>query len=411
MKAGVLAAVLILAACGTASAPLQTSATPSSVADASPTPPPTPTVGTPPASPAATASPNATAANWVVTTVRGSDCGAAVSGWSPCFTSVSCPTNNLCVTVGAAGTVIASSNPTGGKSAWTGARIDGTNLITGVSCPSSAFCVAVDQVGNVVTSSNPTAGSAAWTVTHVDGSNCAVSSSKPAACFLTGVSCPTVDLCVAVDGNGNVVTSNKPTGAATDWIVSHVDANFLSAVSCPSSSRCVALDIVGNVVTSTNPTGGSGAWSVAHVDGSSCVVTETGAPCYLSSVSCPGVDLCVAVDESGNVVTSTKPTGGAAAWKVTNLNNGGLYDPYSLHSGVSCPTNRFCVGVGNDSEARGFEISSTDPTGGSNAWTRTIHIGGSILNSVYCPSSNLCVAVSYWGDVVTSTTPSVPPTP
>ena len=259
----------------------------------------------------------------------------------------------------------------------------------------------------MVTSSSPTAGSTAWTVTHVDGSNCAVSPSKPAACFLTGVSCPTVDLCVAVDGNGNVVTSNKPARAGADWLVSHVDGNFLSAVSCPSSSLCVAVDIVGNVVTSSNPTGGSGAWGVAHVDGSSCVVTETGAPCYLSSVSCPTVDLCVAVDESGSVVTSTKPTGGAAAWEVTNLNNGGLYDPYSLHSGVSCPTSRLCFGVGNDSDARGFEISSTDPTGGSTAWTRTIHIGGSILNSVSCPSSSLCVAVSYWGDVVTSTTPGM----
>src|SRR5450631_1084635 len=122
MKACVLAVVLILTGCGTASAPLQTSATPSDVAVVSPTPPPTPTVGTPPASPTAavatphpspvaTASPNGTAANWMVTTVRGSDCGAAMSGWSPCFTSVSCPTSNLCVTVGAAGTVIASSNP------------------------------------------------------------------------------------------------------------------------------------------------------------------------------------------------------------------------------------------------------------------------------------------------------------
>jgi hypothetical protein len=243
----------------------------------------------------------------------------------------------------------------------------------------------------------------------VDGTNCAVSTSKPAACFLTGVSCPTVDLCVAVDGNGNVVTSNKPAGGVADWIVSHVDGNFLSAVSCPSSSLCVAVDIAGNVVTSGNPTGGSGAWSVAHVDGLSCAVSETGAPCYLSGVSCPTVDLCVAVDESGNVVTSTQPGGGAAAWKVMNVNGGGLYDPYSLHTSVSCTTDRLCVGVGNDSEARGFVINSTDPTGGPSAWTRTIHVGASILSSVSCPSSHLCVAVSYWGDVVVSITPGMQP--
>jgi len=333
----------------------------------------------------------------MVTHVRGSDCGAAVSGWSPCFSSVSCPTNGFCVAVGAAGSVTASSNPTAWTSAWAVTHVDGSNIMTGISCPISGLCVAVDQVGNVITSSNPTGGASAWTAVHV------------VASFLTGVSCPTVDLCVAVDGNGNVVTSTKPTGAAADWTVIHVDGNYLSAISCPSSSLCVAVDIVGNVVTSSNPADGRGVWIVAHVDGSNCFVSETEAPCYLSSVSCPTVDLCVAVDESGNVVTSTKPGGGAAAWKVTNLNGGVMYGPHSMHSSVSCPTGRFCVGLGNDDEARGFEISSTDPTGGPTAWTRSIHIGGSILNSVSCPSSSLCVAVSSWGDVVTSTTPGVPP--
>jgi hypothetical protein len=72
---------------------------------------------------------------------------------------------------------------------------------------------------------------------------------------------------------------------------------------------------------------------------------------------------------------------------------------------VSCPTSGMCVAVGNDSEARGFEVSSANPTGGLSAWTRTVHIGGSILNSVSCPASSLCVAVSYWGDIVTSTKP------
>jgi tartrate dehydratase beta subunit/fumarate hydratase class I family protein len=281
--------------------------------------------------------------------------------------------------------------------------------MTGISCPSSAFCVAVDQVGNVATSSNPIGGAAAWAVTHVDGKNCTVTATSAPPCALTAVSCPTTTFCVATDSHGNVVVSSNPTGGAAAWMLGHVDSNYLASISCPSNALCVAVDIVGNVVTSTNPAGGAAAWKATHVDGSNCIVSETGAPCFLSSVSCPSLDFCVAVDESGNVVTSTRPTGGAAAWKVTNLNNGGLYDPYSLHSGVSCPTSRLCFGVGNDSEARAFQISSTDPTGGTTAWTRTIHIGGSILNSVSCPSSNLCVAVSYWGDVVTSTTPGAPP--
>src|SRR4029077_19109748 len=81
------------------------------------------------------------------------------------------------------------------------------------------------------------------------------------------------------------------------------------AVSCPSSGLCVAVDNGGNVVTSSNPTGGAAAWTVTHVDGSN----------FLVGVSCPSSGLCVAVVQVGNVVTSSNPTGGAAAWTVTNV--------------------------------------------------------------------------------------------
>ena len=60
---------------------------------------------------------------------------------------------------------------------------------------------------------------------------------------------------------------------------------------------------------------------------------------YITGVSCPSVNFCVAVDDSGNVVTSTNPTGGAAAWTVTNV---GGYDL----TGVSCPSSVLCVAGG-----------------------------------------------------------------
>src|SRR5438445_10673591 len=83
-------------------------------------------------------------------------------------------------------------------------------------------------------------------------------------------------------------------------------ATSLPAASCPSSSLCVAVDVNGNVVTSSNPTGGATAWRVTNVDGSNA----------LTGVSCPSSVFCVAVDGSGNVATSSNPTGGAAAWTV-----------------------------------------------------------------------------------------------
>jgi hypothetical protein len=64
-------------------------------------------------------------------------------------------------------------------------------------------------------------------------------------------------------------------------------------VSCPSSGVCIAVDVAGNVVISSNPTGGAAAWTVTDVDGYN----------PLRGASCTSSGLCVAVDEEGNVVT------------------------------------------------------------------------------------------------------------
>ena len=115
-------------------------------------------------------------------------------------------------------------------------------------------------------------------------------------------------ICVAVDGSGNVVTSSNPTGGAPAWTVSHVHGMLavqlglgdfvMPRLSCPSSRLCVAMDGIGNVVTSSNPTGGAAAWTLTN--------TDVDAFNYLSGVSCPSVSICVAVDRSGNVVTGTQ---------------------------------------------------------------------------------------------------------
>jgi len=110
-----------------------------------------------------------------------------------------------------------------------------------------------------------------------------------------------------VDGSGNVVTSGNPTGEAAVWTVTKVHGmlavqpglgDFVTPrLSCPSSGVCVAMDASGNVVTSSNPAGGATAWTLtnAGVDAFN----------YVSGVSCPSSGLCVAVDRSGNVVTGT----------------------------------------------------------------------------------------------------------
>src|SRR5439155_851785 len=123
----------------------------------------------------------------------------------------------------------------------------------------------------------------------------------------------------------------------------------LSDVSCPSSGLCFAVDNAGNLVASSNPTGGAAAWKVTKVDGSNS----------LSGPSCPSSSLCVAVDVNGNVVTSSNPTGGATAWRVTNV------DGSNSLTGVSCPIRSLCVAV----EGAGNADGSSTPTGWGGALT------------------------------------------
>jgi hypothetical protein len=157
------------------------------------------------------------------------------------------------------------------------------------------------------------------------------------------------------------------------------------SVSCPTETLCVAVDFIGNVLTSTNPTGGAAAWTVTAIDPTS----------HLMGVSCPTTTFCAAVDFAGNVLTSTDPTGGAAAWTSTKTSSDFLWN-------VSCPTSTFCTAVGESSDI----WTSTEPTGGTSAWHNASVDSAGRLAAVDCPSVALCVAVDDKGNELTSTNPT-----
>src|SRR5262245_17400682 len=73
--------------------------------------------------------------------------------------------------------------------------------------------------------------------------------------------------------------------------------HVLRGVSCVSTSLCVAVDNKGQVLSSTNPAGGVGTWKVVDV---------TEEKSGFASVSCPSASLCVAIDGSGNVFSTTE---------------------------------------------------------------------------------------------------------
>jgi hypothetical protein len=302
------------------------------------------------------------------------------------FDGVSCASASLCVAVDNAGNVVTSTNPTGGAAAWSTTNLDRAASFLGVSCvPNSAACVVVGN-GDLASSTNPTAGVGSWTVQYnPDGFTAPFGVRNT----MEDVSCLAGPLCVAVDNNGNVVTSTNPAGGPSAWTSTEIDgSNVINAVSCIAGPLCVAVDADGNILTSADPTGGVSAWTVTDVDGATAI----------GGISCVAGPLCVAGDADANALTSFEPAGGALAWSSVAL-GAASFDP------VSCASVSLCVGL---DRGYGTFVSSSDPAGGSGAWTDE----GNLLYTpaaVSCVSTSLCVLVS-GGEVLTTTDPFTTPT-
>jgi hypothetical protein len=72
-------------------------------------------------------------------------------------------------------------------------------------------------------------------------------------------------------------------------------------------------------------------------------------------------------------------------------------DGHAGLEGVSCLSTGLCVA----GDSRGDVVTSTNPTGGANAWTQPADIDGTNqLMGVSCASATLCVAVDYVGNIV-----------
>lgn len=231
---------------------------------------------------------------------------------------------------------------------------------------------------------------------------------------IDGVACPATNLCVAVDRAGRVLWSTNPAGGARRWQAARVDGGTeLSGISCPSTGLCVAVDAAGDVLTSQNPTGGPSAWTVAKVDLSPTQAnSDTAGPVLLRGVSCPSTGLCVAVDGVGNALVSTDPTGGPAAWTIThadtNRSHGcsgaGLACQPPL-VGVACPTTALCAAVdfsGNILTTRSPALPapwSSVPTAGNQL---------SSLWGVSCPVAGFCATVNGTAGRVITFDPGAP---
>jgi hypothetical protein len=171
----------------------------------------------------------------------------------------------------------------------------------------------------------------------------------------------------------------------------------LTHIACaPNSTLCVASDFFnGDIAASTNATGGAGGWITGNIDGRA-VESLGGSLANINGLACPSTTLCVAVDDSGHILSATHPAESAAAWKrlLPTATEG-----HALTS-VACPSTTLCVVADND----GTILTSTDPAGGPEAWTATKL--AAIPETVGCETVTLCVAVSITGQIMTSSDPT-----
>jgi hypothetical protein len=226
-----------------------------------------------------------------------------------------------------------------------------------------------------------------------------------------GASCPTVSFCAVVGGQNTVATSTDPTGPLASWNTAYVGAGAvptapnsifeggqIRGVSCTSSNFCIAVSHEGLVYASTNPTGGAGAWKVTEL--------EDGANTHMYGVSCIASSFCIVAADKGRIVSSTNPMGGKSAWTTVELGNSLKF------RSVSCPSPSFCVVVGDE----GMVLSSTNPLGGAAAW-KEVQLPGMPsqgfnvpserdLYGVSCPLPALCVTGNSVGDLLVSTEPT-----
>lgn len=365
--------------------------------------------------------------------------------------AVGCAGTSLCVAATAQGAVSATTDPGAGVDAqWTAPAevAPGANLVqlSGSSCPSATLCVGTDAVGHLLTG---TPGS--FTTAELDPAT-----NQPGDDVeLSAAQCPSASLCLADDGAANVFWTTDPKAGVSSWhetpTVAGGDRDWLTQLACPSSGLCVAIagsPVVngsgthGRMLATTDPTGPASAWSVGatdldpegHADHLICPSTSlciadtvdpgangnvtgllsTTSPAdpdswsYASGFDATGLDAiacaprtttCVAFDDAGRVRSSTDPAGGTGAWS----------GPASVSALAServeqldCVTATLCVGY----TSFGAIVSSTDPTGGPAAWSVTSRVASFTIERLTCASVQLCVAVGTGGQALQSTDPA-----
>jgi hypothetical protein len=338
--------------------------------------------------------------------------GGAVVGQGEGLQAVTCTATITCVAVDAVGQAI-NFNPTSAGSAKP-VKVDGGTPLFGVSCPGTGQCTAVGPFkqytfnpqkakskvkrGLVVTDRFFNASGIACAGTTrclavVTGHQASFNPRKfktpklrQLAAFsdaaISGLDCPSASECVGTDTDGYGITYNPKAGKFIKRRIKVEAGEALTGGACSSKTQCTAIDNDGQAITFQPLTGKKIA--SASIDASVGLDAPSGdSDDELDAISCPGKQLCVAVDTRGAAVAfnpqskkKVKPT---------------LIDPGHALTSISCPSTQRCVAV----DAAGQVLAgAAQPS----TWKTTSLTGASGLLGIDCPSMKECVAVDVTGE-------------
>jgi hypothetical protein len=254
-----------------------------------------------------------------------------------------------------------------------------------VSCPSEQLCVAIDSQGAVLASTAPLSSTGSWRLVALLPSGVGTGASA--------LDCPSSQLCVLATGYGDVWSTTNPTAAKVSWNHAHVSGDPLVALSCPSAAFCAVAASHRSVYTSGNPAGGPGSWRQIRFPKRALRPFA-----WLSGISCASKRFCLAIAGGGVVLSSRNPTGPARAWRRVVLRK---------HPGLSapaCPTARLCLMFDDGAHGGYKELWSSNPSGAARAWHQGIvdRYAADGVSSLSCASPRLCVGLLDSGAVVSS---------
>jgi hypothetical protein len=285
-----------------------------------------------------------------------SDAGAE---WNPqtipvtatSLNGIYCLSSGFCVTVGTdladgMGAVFTSGD---GGSTWTSQSVpSGVVSLNSVSCASSSDCVAVGASDSPIGGEDDFEGDIEVIGTTDGGSVWTREGPSDDSGALFGVSCSSIEDCIAVGTKSNLHTSGTTTeitvtttNGGNSWVERNEGKGRLYGVACPSTSVCVAVGT--SIRTSVN---GGVTWS--KIEPPDHLST-------LASVSCASTSDCFAAgsgDYQGTVGDVVSTTDGGAEWQIIGLPKG-----VGPVNSVSCPAASKCKAASQNS-AGGADILS-----------------------------------------------------